>query len=395
MPNTVVDRVDLGSFAFDCGETVPSLHLAYETYGTFRGDNAVLVAHALTGSSHAANRRDPAINVELPPTGGQAAAWWADVVGPGKPIDTDEYYVIVPNHPGSCYGSTGPASTNPETGSPYGPAFPAVTVGDWVEAQRQLLTHLGVDRLHAVVGGSVGGMNVLEWLKRYPDVVDRGVPIAAAPRVDAQTLALNAVAKRAITSDPDWQGGNYYSTGQPTKGLALARQLGHIKYLSAEAMEQRFGRSPARVGDRFDLFQSGPSEADRPYRDVESYLDYNAKEFVKRFDANSYFYLLDAMDSYDLAAGYDDDAAALAGFTGEVLVVSITGDWHFTTEQSASLTDAFARAGVSVTHHRIDSDYGHDAFLVEPDRIGPPLAEFLQGDSAAAEDQQLSASSRP
>jgi len=378
--------VSLGEFAFQCGETIQNLELAYETYGEFEGDNAVLVCHALTGSAHVASRG----RFE---EGDQAYAWWDDIVGPGKAIDTKEYFVICANVPGSCYGSSGPSSEDPETGEPYGPDFPPVTVADWTEAQRQLLDELGVPALHAVVGGSVGGMNVLEWAKRHPDHVEKIVPIAAAGRLDPQCLALDGIARRAITTDENWNGGNYYggsasdesgtssdsSDGgdHPDEGLALARQIGHVMYFSKASMERRFGRRAAtREAER--AFPTDPAGRFFPYRDVESYLDYNASKFVERFDANSYLYLTRAMDNYDLASGFESDADALAAFDGSALVMSFTGDWHFTSEQSEALADALRASDTDIAHHIVDSDYGHDAFLVEPDNVGPPLSDFLE-----------------
>ncbi|MDZ7701086.1 MAG: homoserine O-acetyltransferase [Halobacteriales archaeon] len=363
--------VDVGAFEFECGRELDALELAYETYGEFEGDNAVLVCHALTGSAHVAGGHD------RDDTSGQARAWWDTVVGPGKAIDTTEYYVVCVNVPGSCYGSSGPASEDPETGEPYGTDFPPVTVTDWTRAQRLLLDELGVGRLRCVTGGSVGGMNVLEWAKRYPDDVLRVAPVATAPRLDAQCLAVDAIATRAITSDPNWNGGDYYGGEPPRQGLALARQLGHLLYLSKASMAAKFGRRAAgRTAERA-LAPTDPAAEYFPYREVESYLDYNAEQFVDRFDANSYLYLTRAMDHYDLAAGYDADADALAAFDGEALVVSFTGDWHFTVEQSATLASAFRAAGADVAHHVVESDHGHDAFLVEPEHVGPPLADFL------------------
>ena len=362
------ETVSLGSFRFACGESIPELRMAYEAYGEFTGDNAVLLCHALTGSQHAASAGG------TPETAaGQARAWWDGVVGPGQAIDTTAYYVVCANVPGSCYGTTGPASTDPETGTPYGTAFPPVTVGDWTDTQRRLLAELGVDQLRAVVGGSVGGMNVLEWAKRYPEVVETIVPIATAPRLDPQCVALDTIARRAITDDPDWQGGAYYGDTHPDAGLARARQLGHVMYLSKESMADKFGRE--------DTDGSRPVSDDAaaffPYRAVESYLDYQAEQFVSRFDANAYLYLIRAMDAYDLAAGAESDAAALTGFDGEALVLSFTGDWHFTTAQAADLTAAMQAADIDVQHRIIDSEYGHDAFLVEPESVGPPIAGAL------------------
>ena len=368
------DVVDLGSFTFGCGESIPTLEVAYETYGEFDGSNAVLVCHALTGSAHVARRPDAGDG-----TAGQARAWWGDVVGPGKAIDTTTYYVVCANVPGSCYGTTGPSSLNPETGKPYGTDFPPVTVGDWTRVQRRLLDELGVGRLHAVVGGSVGGMNVLDWLRRYPDDVERAGAVATAPRLDPQCLALDAVARRAITSDPAWQGGHYYDAdgNGPTNGLARARQIGHIMYLSKASMGDKFGRRAAgREAVRDE--PPDPAAAFFPYRDVESYLDYQADRFVDRFDANSYLYLTRAMDDFDLSAGYESDGDALAAFDGELLLLSFTGDWHFTVEQAEALADTCRERTIDVAHHIVESDHGHDAFLVEPENVGPPLSAFLE-----------------
>ncbi|MFT4946551.1 MAG: homoserine O-acetyltransferase [Natronomonas sp.] len=368
--NVEHDTISLGEFEFECGETVPDLELAYETYGEFTGENAVLVCHALTGSAHVAGHSRAA------GTAGQARAWWDDIVGPGKAIDTTEYYVVCANVPGSCYGSTGPPSTNPETGEPYGTDFPAVTVTDWTEAQRRLLDELGVPHLHAVVGGSVGGMNVLEWAKQHPDHVERIVPIAAAARLDPQCLALDAIARRAITTDEHWNGGDYYDDDPPSDGLAIARQIGHVMYLSKSSMDRKFGRRAAGR-DAVRTFPSDPAAGFFPYRDVESYLDYQAEKFVERFDANSYLYLTRAMDNYDLSQGFEGDTDALAAFDGDALVISFTEDWHFTVTQAEALADAMRESAVDVAHHVIESDHGHDAFLVEPDHVGPPLADFL------------------
>jgi len=373
----------LGEFRFDCGEAIPELEIAYETYGEFTGDNAVLVCHALTGSAHVAGGRrgQDGEDGQGAPVGGQARAWWDDIVGPGKAIDTTEYHVVCANVPGSCYGSSGPPSENPETGEPYGTQFPAVTVADWTRAQRELLDHLAIPHLRAVVGGSVGGMNALEWAKQHPDHVDRIVPIAAAARLDPQCLALEGIARRAITTDPNWDGGDYYGETHPDPdhGLATARQIGHVMYLSKASMERKFGRRAAGRDAGRDTFPVDPAADFFPYRDVESYLDYQSETFVERFDANAYLYLTRAMDDYDLAAGYEDDADALAAFEGEALVVSFTGDWHFTVEQSEALAEALREAGSTArtAHHVVESDHGHDAFLVEPDKLGPPIADFL------------------
>ncbi len=379
----------VGCFEFAKGGTVPDLDLAYESYGTYEpeggpnGDgNAVLVCHALTGSQHVASVPDGAVDDgDASVSGGaagQATAWWDGIVGPRNAIDTTEFFVICINVPGSCYGSTGPSSAHPDGGR-WGSSFPPVTVADWTRAQRRLLAALGVDHLHAVVGGSVGGMNVLDWARQFPDAVDRVVPVATAPRLDAQLLGINGVARRAIRSDPNWQGGDYYdgdeSVHHPDRGLMLARQLGHITYLSKASMERKFGREESDHEDAQPF--PAPAADEYPSRAVDTYLDYQAATFAERFDANSYLWLSRAMDEFDLAAGHDSDADALAGFDGEALVLSFSDDWHFTVERASTLATAFREAGASVAHHVVDSDYGHDAFLVEPGDVGPPLREFL------------------
>jgi homoserine O-acetyltransferase len=252
-----------------------------------------------------------------------------------------------------------------------------VTVRDWTRAQRALLDDIGVGRLHTVIGGSVGGMNALDWAVAYPDGVRRVVPVAAAARLDPQCLALDAIARRAITTDPDWQGGDYYDGPRPTDGLSLARQIGHVMYLSKDSMERKFGRRAAGRDASRDSFPVDRAASYFPYRDVESYLDYQAERFVDRFDPNSYLYLTRAMDDYDLAAGYGADADALAAFEGEILLISFTGDWHFTVEQSEAVAEAARDADVPVAHHVVSSDHGHDAFLVEPGKVGPPVRDFL------------------
>ncbi|MFB6202819.1 MAG: alpha/beta fold hydrolase family protein, partial [Halorhabdus sp.] len=245
-------------------------------------------------------------------------------------------------------------------------------------AQRALLDELGIPHLHAVVGGSVGGMNVLEWAKRHPDHVDRMATIATSARLDAQSLALHGIKRRAITSDPDWDGGEYYGEDHPdpTDGMALARQIGHVMYLSKASMDRKFGRRSAGR-EAVQAFPEEPSGRYFPYRDVESYLDYQAEKFVGRFDANSFLAMTRAVENYDLAAGFESDADALAAFDGAALVMSFTSDWHFTVGQAESLADSLRNASVDTAHHVVDSDHGHDAFLVEPENVGAPLADFL------------------
>jgi homoserine O-acetyltransferase len=360
-------QVSLGHFEFERGGAL-DLEVAYETYGD-PSNPPVLVAHALTGSQYVTGSGPEGID-------GQAAGWWSDVVGPGKAIDTEDYHVIVANVPGSCYGTSGPTTIGPD-GEPYGPDFPAVTVTDWTRAQARLLDHLGIDTLSAVVGGSVGGMNAIEWARLYPDRVERIAAIATATRVDTQNLALDSVARRAITQDPNYEGGRYYGGPGPQEGLGVARRIGHVQYLSKESMQNRFGR---RAADRMLGGVQDPTAEAFDYRDVASYLDYNAEKFTDRFDANSYLYLLRAMDEYDLAAGHGSAADALAGFDGSALVLSYTGDWQFTVEQGRELAAAFEAAGADTTFERIVDEYGHDAFLARPETVIDPLADFLRGD---------------
>ena len=373
-------QVSVGTFEFERGGSV-DLDIAYETYGD-ASNPPVLIAHALTGSQYVTGSGPEGID-------GQAAGWWSDVVGPGRAVDTDEFFVIVANVPGSCYGTTGPSSIGPD-GEPYGPDFPPVTITDWVRAQARLLDELDVETLFAVIGGSVGGMNALEWARTYPDRVERIAAIATGPRVDTQNLALDSVARRAITQDPNYQGGEYYGGPGPEDGLGQARRIGHVQYLSKDSMDNRFGR---RAADRMLAGFEDPTAEAFSYRDVASYLDYNAKTFTERFDANSYLYLLRAMDEYDLERGHASAAEALSDFDGSVLVLSYTGDWQFTVEQGREIASAFEEAGATVQFERIVDEYGHDAFLARPETVIEPLTDFLVGDRASRDPQELRASS--
>jgi homoserine O-acetyltransferase len=423
----VTRRARLGAFTFQSGETIPNLELAYQTYGRYDGSNAVLVCHALTGSHHirdpVASGSDTASGFDGPPS---AAGWWEEVVGPDKPIDTTEQYVICANVPGSCHGSSGPASERAdadgdgERSACWGSEFPAVSIADWTRAQRRLLDHLGVGRLRAVVGGSVGGMNALDWAKRYPDRVERVAAIATGPRLDTECLALNAIARRAITSDPAWHGGDYSRDGddpRPTTGLAQARRIAHVMYRSKESLSEQFGRET--TGRRSPLAAADPTAEAGSYREIESYLDYNAERFAAAFDAGSYLRLLRAMDEYDLAAGAGSDlsagagsdfsagagsgeragsdAAALSEFDGELLLVSYTGDWHFPVESAETVAVAAGDAEVAVEHHVVDSEYGHDAFLAEQETVAEPLAGLFDDgeDIPPPEKASLDAESAP
>lgn len=371
------DIASFGEYEFTAGGSIPELEIAYETYGEYKGDNAVVLLHALTTGQHAAEAADgPPAPAVGPEAFVESTPWWDDLVGPGKPIDTDEYYVVCANAPGSCYGSSGPTTIDPETGDPYGPSFPATRIEDWTDTQQLLLERLGVGDVHAVVGGSIGGIVALDWVKRYPSSVDRVVPIAATTGLDAQSLALDALARRAILADPNWQGGRYYDGAHPDHGLALARQLGLVRYLSKETLAEQYGTGPTDREGR-QAFPDGPFAAGCTDPSVVSFLDHAAAEFVTRFDANSYLSLLRALDEFDLARGYDSDAAALAAFDGEALVISFTGDWYYPVEESAAVAAAFRGSDVPVAHRVIESAYGHDTFLAKQELLGPSLRAFL------------------
>ena len=360
-----------------CGQELPGFELAYETYGTLSAgkDNAVLICHALSGDAHVAGV-DAATGRE---------GWWDNFVGPGKGIDTGRYFVICSNVLGGCRGSTGPSSIDPATGTRYGRRFPVVTIGDMVEAQRHLLDFLGVDRLLAVVGGSMGGMQVLEWSVRFPERVVSAVAIATTARLSAQALAFDAVGRHAILSDPQYAEGDYYGAGPggsvsggPAVGLGIARMVGHITYLSEEGMHAKFGRALRnRSSYGYDF--------DREFS-VETYLDHQQHKFVERFDANSYLYLTKAMDYFDLSdgggagggGGLSNLSASLGRSQSRFLVVSFSSDWLFSPRQSRDIVSALVRANRDVSYCNIQSPYGHDAFLLEPDALGALVGGFLE-----------------
>ncbi len=349
----------------ESGARLGPVTLAYETLGTLDAEraNAVLVCHALSGDSHVAGYYTP----DDPKPG-----WWDLYVGPGKAIDTDRYFVICSNILGSCMGSTGPASTNPTTGRPYGLDFPLVTIGDMVRAQRRLVDHLGIDRLLAVVGGSIGGMQVLEWALRYPDRVRAAIPLATTKRHSALAIAFNEVARQAIMADPDWRGGDYYGETKPARGLAVARMVGHITYLSDEAMRRKFGR---RLQDKSDF--SFNFDADFQ---VESYLRYQGTKFVERFDANSFLYITKAADYFDIKNqhGRGSTVRAFAKARARFLVVSFTSDWLYPTYQSRDMVKAMKKNNLDVSFCEIRADCGHDAFLLPNERLAALIRDFLE-----------------
>jgi homoserine O-acetyltransferase len=346
----------------ECGQRLGPVTLAYETYGELAPgrDNAVLVCHALSGDAHAAGWHAP----DDPKPG-----WWDILIGPGKPFDTNRYFVICPNMLGGCKGTTGPSSVNPATGRPYGLAFPMVTIRDMVLAQRHLVDHLGIRRLLAVTGGSMGGFQVLEWTLRYPDRVAGAIPIATAARLGAQAIAFDEVGRQAIMADPNWRGGDYYGHDPPQAGLAIARMIGHITYLSDEQMHAKFGR---RLQDRAAFCYDFRTEFQ-----VESYLKYQGDAFVRRFDANSYLYITKAMDYFDLAADRGSLLEAFEGVRAELLVLSISSDWLFPTYQSKEIVRALKANGVHTAFLELESPYGHDAFLLPNPVMGAAIAGFL------------------
>ncbi len=352
--------------SLDCGRSLGPVTLAYETWGRLNTDrsNAILVLHAFSGDSHVASHDQADLQANGP-------GWWETMVGPGKGIDTDKYFVICSNILGSCSGSTGPGSINPETGQPYGLDFPMVTIADMVRAQKILINHLGINRLYAVTGGSVGGMQVLQWCISYPEMVQAAIPLATTMRHSALCIAFNEVARQAIMTDPKWLQGKYQGDAAPELGLAVARMIGHITYLSDEAMHQKFGR---RLQEREDL--SFRFESDFQ---VESYLNYQGAKFVHRFDANSLLYITKAADYFDLNEEKDAAINRLETVSVKFLVISFTSDWLYPTYQSRELVQALKRNGCDVSFCEIQADCGHDAFLLPDQRLTTLISGFLDG----------------
>lgn len=331
----------------ESGATLAPVEVAYETYGELDADrsNAVFVCHALTGDAHAAGHHgDPA-----------RVGWWDMLIGPGKPLDTERLFVVCANLLGGCMGTTGPSSVDPATGRPYGLRFPHVTVVDLVEVHRRLLAHLGIERLHGAIGGSLGGMQVLQWAMDHPGEVGRAAIVCASARLSAQNIAFSAVARASIVRDEHFNGGDYYGTGaEPRVGLAVARMLAHITYVSDVSLEHKFGR---------DRRNGGLPSFDVDF-EVESYLDHQGHSFVERFDANSYLYLTRVMDYFDPFADPAAARAKLAASGTEFLLVSFDTDWRFPTAHSREIAEVVAAAGCAVEHHEIPSPWGHDSFLL-------------------------------
>jgi homoserine O-acetyltransferase len=341
--------VRFDSLSLDSGANLSPVDAAYETYGTLNAakTNAILVLHAFSGDAHAAG---------ISPESGKPG-WWDNMIGPGKAFDTERYFVICTNVLGGCRGTTGPASINPATGQPFGMSFPVITIGDMVRLQRMLIDWFGIPRLLAVAGGSMGGMQALEWAVSHPDKVVTALPIATTTRHSAQQIAFNEVGRQAIMGDPDWDTGNYYGKQPPARGLAVARMVGHITYMSDESMREKFGRR-LRGKETFSFGFDVDFE-------VESYLRYRGSEFVRRFDANSYLYITKAMDYFDLTAGNASVAAALERAHCRFLVISFSSDWLYPSYQSQELVRALRSRNRDVAYVELQSNYGHDSFLVD------------------------------
>ncbi len=360
--------VELGRevpLVLDCGVTLSPFTVAYQTYGELNADksNAMLICHALTGDQFVAEPH--------PVTG--KPGWWEEMVGPGKPLDTKRYFIICANVLSGCMGTTGPRSDNPETGKPYGLDFPVITIRDMVNAQKLLIDHLGIDKLFCVIGGSMGGMQVLQWAVSYPELVFAAVPIAASARHSAQNIAFHEIGRQAIMADPDWSGGDYYSRDtHPHSGLAVARMVAHITYLSEPALQRKFGR---RLQDRPEVTYC----FDADFR-VESYLRHQGITFVERFDANSYLYITRAMDYFDLAEEHDGVLAhAFPETPVRFCVISFTSDWLFPTLESRAMVHALNAVAANVSFVEIEADGGHDSFLLDVPELHATLSGFLNG----------------
>lgn len=354
-------------FAVESGSVLSDVTLAYETWGTLNADasNAVLICHAWTGDSHAAGRSKP---------GHLAPGWWDDVIGPGRYIDTNRWFVVCINVLGGCQGTTGPASPHPDDGLPYGSRFPVVTVRDMVRAQMRIMGHLGIEQWASVVGGSMGGMQVLEWAIIYPTLVRSIIPIASCMQASAQQIAWQVIGRRAIRLDPRWRGGDYYDAQPgdgPAAGLATARQVAQVTFRSDNAFTERFGRSltdRAKVGDTFGLWQEF---------EVERYLQYHGEKLVKRFDANTYLIMAKAMDLHDVGRGRGGLEQAMRRITVPNMTIGITSDILYPEYQQLHMNELLSSTGAPNEYVRIDSPHGHDAFLIHFDRVGEPIAKFL------------------
>jgi len=345
----------------ECGEKLGPITLAYETYGELNAakSNAILILHALSGDAHAAGFHQE--DDKYP-------GWWDTMIGPGKAFDTDKYFVICSNILGGCKGSTGPSSNNPKTNKPYALDFPVITVTDIVNCQRYIIDHLGIEKLLSVTGGSMGGMQALTWLVKYPEKIRSAIPIATALKHSPQQIAFDEVGRQAIMADPHWKEGNYYDEAGPDKGLAVARMIGHITYMSDQSMEDKFGRQKKKEIKPFKF------TADF---EVEGYLKYRGEHFVKRFDANSYLYITKAMDNFNLLEGKTIQTL-FKGIRAKLLVIAFKSDWLYPAYQSKEIVKASKLAGLEATYCEVDSTYGHDAFLLETKEETHLVKNFLK-----------------
>jgi len=358
------DFVYAKPFTFKSGQTLPGFTLRYETYGALNAtrDNAILICHALSGDHHCAGLHTPE---------DRKPGWWNNLIGPGKAVDTDRFYVVCANVLGGCQGSTGPSSTNPATNRPYGVGFPFVTILDMVNAQKILLDHLGVSELHAVIGGSMGGMQALLFAIEFPSYTRRIVAMATTAREGAQAIAFNEVGRQAIVQDPDWNRGDYAKGAGPRVGLAIARMMAHITYVSDASMDRKFGRrkksEAAANGYNFEV-----------QFEVEGYLRHQGQSFINRFDANSYLYITRALDHFDLPQAYGSLEAAFAPVQADTLVVGFTSDWLFPPEQNRAIAIALLRAGKRASYAELATDLGHDSFLLESEELYALIRGFLE-----------------
>jgi homoserine O-acetyltransferase len=369
------DFVHPHPFTFKSGQIIPGFTLRYETYGALNAtrDNAILICHALSGDHHCAGWHSPE---------DRKPGWWNNLIGPGKAVDTRRFFVICANVVGGCQGSTGPSSPNPATGRPYGTLFPFVTIRDMVRAQKLLLDHLGVAELHGVIGGSMGGMQALLFAIEYPHFTRRVLAMATTGRESAQAIAFNEVGRQAIMQDPAWNHGDYAKDAGPRVGLAIARMMAHITYVSDASMDRKFGRRK----------KEGPSEGGTAFEvqfEVGGYLRYQGQSFINRFDANSYLYITRALDEFDLTHSYGSLEAAFAHTEAETLVVGFTSDWLFPPEQNRQLALALLRAGKRASYAELATDLGHDSFLLESEELYALVRGFLERDQPYAFDYSI------
>lgn len=360
-----VGKVEIKTFAFDglaldCGETLVNPQVAYETYGKLNDEctNAILITHAFSGDANAAGyHEDP-----------KRPGWWNNMIGPGKAFDTNKYFIVCSNVIGGCMGSTGPASINPDTGKPYGLNFPVVSIRDMVNAQYQLMKHLGLASWLSIAGGSMGGMQALQWMHSYPGCLRSAIPIATTLKHSPQQIAFNEVGRQAIMSDLNWADGDYYNKELPGRGLSVARMIGHITYMSDHSMREKFGRK-VKLETKSGSFS--------PHFEVQGYLQYRGSTFVNRFDANSYLYITRAMDYFDLTA-QEKSTPLLSNLDAKVLVLSFDSDWLYPSYQSQEIVRLCKLSGVRATYVEIDSTYGHDAFLLEIEKQSQLISHFLR-----------------